>query len=454
MKVLDAELEVFKKRTARSGELYREATGYVPFGVNSNYRYLDPYPLYFKGSKGSSLWDADGNRYLDFNMSFGALVTGHAHPVLVGAMKERVANGTLFGYESVEMPALAKHVCERFRVDRVKFNVTGAEATMFALRLARAYTGRKKVLKFEGCYHGSHDSLMVSVKPSRTKAGHPRRPNSVPSSQGLLGEVVANTVVAPFNDLEAVEALVEKHGQDLAAMILEPIPMNMGFILPRKGFLEGLRKLCDEYGLVLVFDEVKTCGKFYGGAREAFGVQPDLAALGKAIGGGYPVAAVAGRKELMDTVVPGQVAHAGTYNANPLSTTAALVTLTKVLTPGAMKQAADLGNRLGKGYEEIAEDSGLGMEVNYFGISGQIHFTTKPVVDWRSFLPTNVSMWYYYYTAMLNRGIIPAGTGPDEQWTMSVQHSKEDVQAHLEALKEVASSIKGIKEVMGIVEAI
>lgn len=156
----------------------------------------------------------------------------------------------------------------------------------------------------------------------------------------------------------------------------------------------------------------------------------------------------------MDTVVPGQVAHAGTYNANPLSTTAALVTLTKVLTPGAMKQAADLGNRLGKGYEEIAEDSGLGMEVNYFGISGQIHFTTKPVVDWRSFLPTNVSMWYYYYTAMLNRGIIPAGTGPDEQWTMSVQHSKEDVQAHLEALKEVASSIKGIKEVMGIVEAI
>ncbi len=454
MKVLDAEMEQFRKRTGRSGELYREATAHVPFGVNSNYRYIEPYPLYFKEAKGTSLWDVDGNRYIDFNMGYGALVTGHAHPTLVEAMQERVGKGTLYGYESVEMPALAKHFCERFHHDRVKFNITGADATQFALRLARAHTGRKKVLKFEGCYHGSHDSLMVSVKPSRSKAGHPKRPNSVPSSQGVLPEVVANTVVAPFNDLEAVEALVEKHAAELAAIILEPIPMNMGFILPRKGYLEGLRRLCDDHGVVLIFDEVKTSGKFYGGAQEAFGVAPDLAAMGKAIGGGYPIAAVAGRRELMDTVVPGQVAHAGTYNSNPLSTTAALVTLTRILTPVAMKGAANLGNELGRGYEDIAEDEGLGMKVNYMGISGQMHFTTKPVVDWRSFLHSNVAMWFYYHTAMMNRGIIPAGTGPDEQWTMSVQHTREDVAAHLEALKEVASSILKVKEEMAVVEAI
>lgn len=454
MKALEGEMELFKKRTVKSAAQFREAIAHVPFGVNSNYRYMDPYPVYMVSGKGSELRDADGNRYLDFNMGFGALVTGHSHPVLVEALRERIANGTLFGYESAEMPALAKHICERFHYDKVKLNITGAEATQFTLRLARAFTGRKKVMKFEGCYHGSHDSLMVSVKPSRAKAGLRSRPISVPSSQGLLPEVVSNTVVAPFNDIGAVEAIVEKHGDALAAIILEPIPMNMGFVLPRDGFLKRLRRLCDEHGTVLIFDEVKTCGKFYGGVQEAFGVAPDLAAMGKAIGGGYPIAAVAGRKELMDAIVPGQVAHAGTYNSNPLSVTAALVTLTKVLTPSAMKMATELGNELGKGYEEISKDEGLGMEVNYMGISGQMHFTTEPVVDWRSFLKSNVGMWYFYYTAMMNREIVPAGTGPDEQWTMSVQHTREDVDRHLETLKEVASSIPQVKEEMAIVEAI
>lgn len=454
MGVLEEELEVFRKRTAGSAKLFAEATRHVPFGVNSNYRHLEPYPLYMREGRGTRLWDADGNEYLDFNMGFGALVAGHAHPVLVEAMEERVARGTLFGYESTEMPALAQHLCRRFRLQRVKLNVTGGEATAFALRLARAFTGRPKVLKFEGCYHGSHDGLLVSVKPPRARAGRPRRPASVPSSQGLLGGAVANAVVAPFNDLEAVEAIVRDHGRELAAAIVEPIPMNMGFVLPRRGFLEGLRKLCDEYGLVLIFDEVKTCGKFYGGAQEAFGVAPDLAVLGKALGGGYPLAAVGGRRELLEAVVPGRVAHAGTYNSNPLCVTAALVTLTRILTPAAMRRAASLGNRLGRGYGEIVEDAGLRARVNYLGISGQLHFSPRPVEDWRSFLRTDVAKWYFYHTAMINRGIIPAGTGPDEQWTLSVQHTGEEVEAHLEALKEVVGQVRRVEAEMPLVEAI
>jgi glutamate-1-semialdehyde 2,1-aminomutase len=254
--------------------------------------------------------------------------------------------------------------------------------------------------------------------------------------------------------LEATEELVRQHGEDLAAIILEPIPMNMGFVLPRKGFLQGLRRLCDEYNSLLIFDEVKTCGKFYGGAREAFGVAPDLHAMGKAIGGGLPIAAVAGRREVMEWASPGVVSHAGTFNSNPLSVAAAHAAMTKVLTPGAMKQASRLGDGLGKGYAEIAADAGLPVQVQYMGISGALHFTPKPVVDWRSFLAVDVSKWYGYWTAMLNRGIIPGGTGPDEQWTMAVTHTREEVEEHLESLKGVTSLIKEVDEQMPIVEAI
>jgi glutamate-1-semialdehyde 2,1-aminomutase len=454
MGVLGEEVGTFEKRTIGSAKLFREALTCVPFGVHSNYRHVDPYPLYMKAGRGTRLWDADGNEYLDFNMGFGALVTGHAHPVLVRAMADRVANGTMFGFESSEMPDLAKHLCHRFRQDRIKLNTTGAEAASFAVRLARAHTWRRKLLKFEGCYHGSQDGLLVSVKPPRARAGPRRKPTAVPSSRGLPPEVTRDVVVAPFNDLRAVEALVREHGPELAAIILEPIPMNMGCIVPVKGFLEGLRRLCDEHDLVLIFDEVKTSGKFYGGASDALGVRPDLAILGKAISGGYPMAAVAGRSALMDEVVPGQIAHAGTYNSNPLCVTAALVTLTKILTPEAMHRAEDLGNRLGRGYEQIAKDSGLRMIVNYMGISGQLHFTTKPVRDWRSFLLSSVSKWYFYHTAMLNRGIIPAGNGPDEQWTLSVQHSAEEVDAPLQAFAEVAGRIRRVEGEMPMVEAI
>ena len=453
-KVGEREAEALKKRTRRSAKIFQEAKKWMPFGVNSNYRYLDPYPLYFARGRGSRLWDADGNEYLDFNMAFGSLGIGHSHPVLVKAMRDQIGNGTIFGFEGENIVALAKTICQRFMVDEVKLSSTGLESTMHAVRLARAYTKRKKILKFEGCYHGSHDTLMVNVKPTLAKTGSSSVPNIVPSSQGMLEEILQNTIVAQFNNLDSVERAVKSDRDNLAGVILEPIPMNMGFVPPKPGFLEALRQLCDDTGALLIFDEVKTCGKFYHGAEGQFGVTPDLKTMGKAIGGGYPLSVLGGKKEVMDAIVPGVVAHAGTFNSNPVAVRAGLVTLTRILTREKLARAARLGEELAKGYTDIIKDAKLRAKVQAIGVSGTMHFTGHEVTDWRSFLDVNVGTWWTYYTAMMNRGVIPMATGPDEQWTVSVQHTKEDVETHLEVFKTVVKELLRSEVSMEMVEAI
>ena len=454
MMTWEEELGSFRRRTKGSAKVHAAARKSIPFGVNSNYRFTDPYPVYFRKAKGSRLWDVDGNEYIDFNMAFGALVAGHSHPILARALKERVANGTIYGYESEEASQLATHMCKRFKVDRVKLSMTGLDATLFSIRLARAVTGRGKIMKFEGCYHGSHDSLMVSVKPKPQDQGSAKRPTPVPASQGLLPELVRESVIAPFNDIDAVEVLAREHASDLAGMIIEPVAMNMGYVLPKPGFLEGLRRIADETGALLIFDEVKTCGKFYGGAEEAFGVAPDVKVFGKAIGGGVALAGVGGKASVMDEIVPGRIAHAGTFNANPLSMTAGLVTLTKILTPAGMRHAQRIGDALGKGYEDIVEDRKLKVVMQYRGISGAVHFTRGPVTDWRSFQSVDVGKWWAYSTSMQNRGIIASAPGADEQWTTSVAHTMEDVRVHLEAFEEVVEMVRGMREEVPLVEAV
>jgi glutamate-1-semialdehyde 2,1-aminomutase len=310
------------------------------------------------------------------------------------------------------------------------------------------------VLKFEGCYHGSHDALLASVKPTRAKAGDRKRPAVVPSSTGLIPDAHAYTFVAPFNDLAATDAVASAHAKDVAAVILEPIPMNMGFVLPKPGFLEGLRKLCDRIGALLIFDEVKTSGKFYGGAEEAFGVRPDLKVLGKAIGGGFPICAVTGRADVLDAVEPGVVSHAGTFNANAFSVAAARTTLEEILTRPAMEGAGRMGDRLGRGYRDIVSDRKVEGHVAYKGVSGALAIGPAPVVDWRSFLDIDVGRWWGYYTAMMNRGIVPLATGPDEQWTVSVQHTAPDVDAHLAAFDDVAKLLPAFRGGVPLVESV
>lgn len=454
MRTWEEELDAFEQRTKGSARTWAAAKKHIPFGVNSNYRLVEPYPLYVRRARGSRLWDVDGNEYIDFNMAFGALVAGHSHPVLAKAMRDRVTNGTIFGFESADAAALAAHICKRFSMDRVKFSLTGLDSTLFAVRLARAVTDRARILKFEGCYHGSHDALMVSVKPRRDASGDPKRPRPVPASRGLVRELIEKAIVAPFNDLASTEAVAEEHADEIAGIILEPIPMNMGYVLPRPGFLEGLRKLADSIGALLIFDEVKTCGKFYAGAEEAFGVRPDVKVLAKAIGGGFALGAVGGKASIMDQVIPGQIAHAGTFNANPVSITAGLVTLTKILTRSGMRHAQRIGDALARGYIDAIADHRLSAKVQYRGISGAVHFTRSDVTDWRSFQDVDVGRWWSYYTAMLNRGIMPMATGPDEQWTTSVAHTMDDVRAHLDAFEEVAELIKHTQADIALVEAI
>src|SRR5256712_739491 len=269
MQSSEEELQAFRRRTKKSAQAWEAAKKRIPFGVNSNYRLVDPYPLYVRKAKGSRIWDADGAEYIDFCMAFGALVAGHSHPVLAKAMRERVSNGTIFGFESVDAGPLADHICRRFRLDRLKFSMTGLDA----------------------------------------------------------------------------------------------VPMNMGYVHPKPGFLDGLRRIATEIGALLIFDEVKTCGKWYGGAEEAFGVTPDVKVLGKSIAGGFPLAAVGGTTSIMDQIVPGQIGHAGTFNANPLSISAGLVTMTKILTRAGIRHAQQIGDDLAKGDRDIIRDHGLSMVV-------------------------------------------------------------------------------------------
>ncbi|HUK27778.1 MAG TPA: aminotransferase class III-fold pyridoxal phosphate-dependent enzyme [Candidatus Acidoferrales bacterium] len=448
------EAKKLEMRTPKSKAIYEKAKIHVPFGVHSTYRYSEPYPTYFTRSKGTKLWDVDGNEYTDYNMGFGVLVAGHAHPVVVEAIKTQAESGTDFGFEWEETPKFAEILCQRFGVDQVRLSNTGAEATMYATRFARSFTGRNKIVKFEGCYHGGNETLLVSVKPSESKEGERRHPNQVPSSKGIPEGFYRNTLVAPFNDLAAVEEIVEKNRADVAGMILEPIPMNMGYVLPKPGFLEGLRKLADDYGFVLIFDEIKTCGKFYGGISEYVNVKPDLITLGKAIGGGVPISAIAGKSKIMETIVPGVVSHAGTFNSNPLCVAAGIATLTKVLTKNAMSKATELSNSLARGYGDIIKDTGLIACMSNAGLSGAVAFSPNPVTDWRSFQACDTGKWFAYCFAMMNHGIIPAGPSPDEQWTVSVVHTKEEIEEHLEAFKAVVPYVRSYTQKAEISEAV
>lgn len=449
------EYDKFINRTHSSRRLFEENRLFTPCGVHSNYRFHDPYPIFIKKAKGSRIWDVDENEYIDFNMAFGALVAGHSHPVLVGELKKAIEEGTIFGHESHESVNLAKIICHRFKLDMVRFNSTGMEATMYAIRLARAYTGRNKIVKFEGCYHGSNDNLLVSVKPHLSKAGHIKHPIPVPATSGLIPEVSKHTIVAQFNDVESVIKLFEKYGDEIAGVILEPVAMNMGVIEPDLAFLKTLRNLCDEYNSVLIFDEVKTCGKWFGGAEERYGVKPDLKALGKAIGGGIPLSALGGRRDILELFGPGKVSHAGTFNANPLSVRAGIITLEKILTREAIGNSIRLGEQLAKGYRDIIIDYQIDAIVSSIGVSGAVLFTNQHQVrNYRELLKCDFGKWFGYFISMLNRGIIPAATGPDEQWTISVQHTSEDIERHLEVFKDVAPIIRKVEQSIEMVEAV
>jgi glutamate-1-semialdehyde 2,1-aminomutase len=444
----------YRQRTPRSGALWEEARKWSPLGVHSNYRFVDPYPFYVSHAQGVTLWDADGNDYLDFNMGFGSLQSGHAHPKLVAALARQLERGSIYGYEWERTPEVAERICRRYRMAKVRFSTTGLEATHHSIRFARAYTKKRYVLKFEGSYHGSHDTLLVGVKPRREAAGADEHPNSVPASPGILPELSERTLVAPFNDLASTRRIAHEHRDDLAAIIAEPIPMNMGFILPEDEFFPGLRELADELGALLVLDEIKTGAKYPHGGAGRVGVRPDLITLGKSIACGIPMSAIAAGPGILDEVGPRKIAHAGTYNSNPLAMTACLASLDHILTDEALERSARLNARLAKGYAEVFDDAGVTAHVAADGVSGTVFFADHAVRNWRDFLTVDGDRSMLYYYLCLNRGLIPSGTGPDEQWTLSVQHTDADVDRHLEILGSVAERLAGAPKVGEIEESV
>jgi glutamate-1-semialdehyde 2,1-aminomutase len=337
---------------------------------------------------------------------------------------------------------LAEEICKRFPVDMVRFGNSGTEATMHAIRLARAATGRDKIIKFEGAYHGLHDSALVSVKPHAPEFGDIDNPTAVPGGLGVPKNAVENVKIATFNNLATVERRFKENAGEIAAIILEPILMNVGLCIPQPDFLEGLRELATKHGALLIFDEVKTGAKLgWGGASEYFNVKPDMICLAKSIGGGLPLAAFGAHKSVMDLISQHKVFHGGTYNTNPVSMAAGLATFREVLTRDNYAHVDKLGKKLADGYRRTIAKVGLQAYIAHAGANGALMLYPQEIRNYRDWTTIDIDLWRHYWFAMVNRGVMPQPYWWDEQWTISVQHTEADIDKHLSAFDDIASSL-------------
>jgi glutamate-1-semialdehyde 2,1-aminomutase len=436
--IFAAEMAELVRRTPASKALFDRAVQSMPLGVASSFQAADPYPIYLDRGKGAEVWDVDGGRYVDFHNGFGAMAVGHAHPKVVEAIERAARRGTHFAVTTETTVALAEELRRRFNLDRVRFTNSGTESTMDAIRVARGVTGRDVICKIEGSYHGHHDAVMFSVVPG--EAALADTANSTPMSKGIPTEMAKWTLAVPFNDLPAAEALFAERGSEIACLIIEPVMMNIGIVVPRPGYLEGLRALCARHGVLLIFDEVK-CGATIasGGAIERFGVQPDLACFAKSVGGGLPLGAFGGRADIMDEIGHG-IAQQGTFNGNPLAAAAGLAALTEVLTPDAYVYFEQLGNRLADGCRKAIADYGLPAHVVDMGCKGCISYRTAPLTNYRDFLETNADIFDASWAWLVNRGIFWT-PGNEEQWTLSVQHDEAHIDRFVEAFAQFCAAL-------------
>jgi glutamate-1-semialdehyde 2,1-aminomutase len=439
---LQKELDTYQRRTPKSAASHKLNLKRLPLGVSSNYRAYDPYPIFVKEASGSHFRDLDGNDYIDFNLCVGALIAGHCHPAVMQAVGERLSTGTMFGMPHDLEWELSEEICARFPIEMLRFSNSGTEATMHAIRLARAATGREKIIKFEGGYHGLHESVLVSMKPKAPDFGDINAPTAVPGGLGVPEGSRANTVVATFNDLASVELRFTQNPSGIAAIILEPIMMNVGLCIPQPGFLEGLRDLCTKHGAFLIFDEIKTGGKLaWGGASEYFGVKPDMICLGKSIGGGLPIAAFGASREAMALIAQRKVFHGGTYNSNPVAMAAGLATFRDVLTRGNYAHVDKLGAKLANGYRRTIAKVGLQAYVAMGGANGALMLYPREVRNYRDWMVVDEDLWRHYWFGMVNRGVMALPYGTEEQWTISVQHTEADIDEHLAAFEEIAPAL-------------
>jgi glutamate-1-semialdehyde 2,1-aminomutase len=438
--LLTEELEGYEARTPRSKALYERAGKAMPFGVTSSFQAGDPYPIYLESGKGSRVVDVDGHSYVDFHNGFGTMVVGHCHPKVIAAIEKAAASGTHFAATTEEAVILAEEINRRFGLDKIRFTNSGTEATMDAVRLGRAAAGKDVLLKIEGSYHGHHDAVMFSVVPSMDSSGPTERPWSVPFSRGIPPDAAKYTMIVPFNDIPSLEKTLDEHGSEIGALIMEPVMMNIGIVLPAPGYLEKVRELCDKHGVVLIFDEVKTGVTIApGGATEMFGVQPDLVCLAKAIGGGTPVGAFGGKASVMDEIEHG-VAALGTFNGNPVSMAAGVATLTEVLTPDAYELLGKLGTRLAGGCQKALDAAGIAAVTTDLGCKGSITFRDRPLERYRDYQDIDDSMFDPFWYWMINRDVYQT-PGKEEQWTISVQHSEDDIDLFVDVFADYCTQV-------------
>ena len=415
----------------KSLELFEAALSLMPGGVNSPvraFKAVGGHPIFIDRASGCLMYDADGNEYIDYVLSWGPMIAGHTHPAVTEALKEAVSRGTSFGAPTALEIELTRMVRDAFpSMELVRLVNSGTEATMSAIRLARAHTGRDKILKFEGCYHGHADSLLV-------KAGSGVATLGVPDSPGVPADFAKNTLTAPFNNFEAVKMIMENNGSDIACIIVEPVPGNMGVVPSADGFLRMLRDITTQYGALLIFDEVMSGFRVaYGGAQELYGITPDLTCLGKIIGGGLPVGAYGGRKEIMEKIAPsGPVYQAGTLSGNPLAMTAGIETLKVLSQPGTYQRLNRLSEQLSKGFSDAAKSAGATIYNTGVGSMVCTFFTEGPVTDYESAKKSDTVAFGRFFLAMLEEGIYLAPS-QFEAIFLSIAHKEEHVEKTIRA---------------------
>jgi glutamate-1-semialdehyde 2,1-aminomutase len=426
--------------------LFQQARQFIPYGVNSNFRYWgDEDTLVVTRGEGGHIWDADGNRYIDYRLAFGPIILGHNYPAVTERVTEAIQGGTLFAWTTPWEIRVAERIVRMTGVDKVRLGNTGTEVTMHALRIARAYTGRERFIKFEGQYHGMHDYVLFSTASTpRGSLGSPRSPINVQATSGIPEGIRQYVINLPFNDVERLEETVEARWHELAAIFVEPLLGNAASIMPRPGWLEKVRELCDRYGIVLVFDEVKTGFRVAnGGAQEVFDVRADLVTYAKALGNGFPIAAIGGREEVMGVIEPGRMAHGGTYTGNVAGAAAADATLELLENEPIIDTIFQRGRLLMDGIDDILTRASIAhCLIGLPSVFGIILGTDEEPTDFRQYLEGDAALYERLVMALIDRGAMPDCDGR-EPWFLCYSHSEQDIADTLTAFEDAVADVKG-----------
>jgi glutamate-1-semialdehyde 2,1-aminomutase len=437
--ITERELASYTERTRGSQAATDRARKVLPLGVPSSFQAYEPHPIVVKHAAGARMIDVDDNEYVDYDMGFGALFAGHMNPVVRRAVRAQLDEGTLYVTPCELNAEVAELLVDRYRLPMWRFTNSGTEATMDAIRVAKGATGRDKIVKVEGGYHGHHDEVMISMKPPLDAAGPADAPNSVPGTAGLTKHIISDTIVVPYNDADALERVLSTG--EVACFIVEPVMENIGICLPQPGYLEAVREITARHGTLLIFDEVKTgITAGHGGATGHFGIEPDLVALAKSIGGGFPVGAFGGKQEHMDLITQGKVLHLGTYNGNPLVMAAARATLAEACAPGPVAEAIARNQRLVAACQEVIDGAELPAHTVQFGAKGCITWRREPVRNYRDYKATDFDLAFAQWIHGINRGVL-LPPGLDEQWLISVMHDDADANRYAEVFGEFVDEL-------------